>query len=75
MTRKTTSAREHFPARPYCRLQPTPIKPSLSVSKEDISISRETTYRKDSATVLGSPLKRALRYDSIYKRPDSIDWM
>ena len=75
MTRKTTSTEEHFPAKPYSRLQPTPIKSSLSVSKENIAVSRETTYRKDSATVLGSPLKRALRYDSIFKRPDSIDWM
>ena len=73
MSRKTTSAKEDFPARPYCRQMPTPRQPSLSLSQEDIS--RETTYRKDSATVLGSPLKRALRYDPIYKKRDTIDWM
>ena len=73
MTRKTSSAKEHFPARPYCRQMATPRRHNLSVSQEDIS--KETTYRRESTSVLGSPLKRALRYDPIFKRPDSIDWM
>ena len=38
-------------------------------------MSTETTYRKNSATVLGSPLKRALRYDPVFRKHDNIDWM
>ena len=73
MTRKTSSAKEHFPVRPYCRQMATPRRHNLSLSQEDLC--RETTYRNDSNTVLGSPLKRALRYDPIFKRQDQIDWM
>ena len=75
VTRKTSSTKEQFPAMPYCRQAPTPRQPNLSLSKEDISMSTETTYRKNSATVLGSPLKRALRYDPVFRKRDNIDWM
>jgi hypothetical protein len=73
--RKTTSSEEHYPPKPYSRLPPTVRKSSLSLSKEDISLSSETTYRKSSASVLGSPLKRARRHDPIFRIPDQIDWM
>ena len=75
VTRKTSSTTEHFPAMPYCRQAPTPRQANLSLSKEDISMSTETTYRKNSATVLGSPLKRALRYNPVFRKHDNIDWM
>ena len=75
VTRKKSSTQEQYPARPYCRQNPTPRVASLSVSKEDVSISNTTTYRVDSAKVLGSPLKRALRHDPHYRKQDSIDWM
>ena len=73
MTRKTTSTKEEFPARPYCRQAPTPRLSNLSVSTENLSL--QTTYRVNSASVLGSPLKRALRHDPQLRRSDSIDWM
>ena len=75
VTRKTSSTTEHYPAKPYSRQAPTPRQANLSLSKEDISMSTETTYRKNSATVLGSPLKRALRYDPVFRKHDNIDWM
>lgn len=75
LTRKTSSTNEQYPPRPYCRQVPTPRVASLSVSNENVSLSNTTTYRVDSAKVLGSPLKRAVRHDPHYRRHDTIDWM
>ena len=75
LTRKKSSTQEQYPARPYCRQSPTPRLASLSVSSEKVKLQNTTTYRVDSAKVLGSPLKRALRHDPHFRRHDSIDWM
>ncbi len=75
LMRKSTSVEEHYTPKPYSRELPMLRKGSLSVSTEDISMARETTYKKASESVLGSPLKVALRHDPQLRRHDQIDWM